>query len=119
MGSVLPWDESTAYDKMAYDRLKHYGLAVEYAAEVNDDLKVPEQPVTVILDNTLSEYDIEDSLKWQIPENWKIEPHSMVVRLPSGQKQSYKFTVSSNGDLYPISVNPQYRISTVYYPQLH
>jgi predicted phosphodiesterase len=73
MGSVLPWDESTAYDKMAYDRLKHYGLAVEYAAEVDEDLKVPEQLVNVIVDNTLSKYDIEDSLKWDTDRHWKIQ----------------------------------------------
>ena len=102
MGSVLPWDESTAHDKMAYDRLKHYGLMVEYAAEVDEDMSVPQQDVTVVLDNRLSSHDIEDSLRWEVPENWQVKPQSMIVRLPSGQKQSYKFNVSSNGELYPL-----------------
>lgn len=102
MGAVLPWDEITAAERKTFNPLRRMGLAFENSLPVNDDLKVVKAEVTVVLDNTYSDYELNDTIRWDVPLGWTVEPQIMPVMVAPDEKKSFHFDVACHGDLYPV-----------------
>jgi hypothetical protein len=102
LGSVLKWDEYTATDKMAIDRIRNFGLTFSMPAPVEEDLTVKDTVVQVTLNNSFSGRATEDTLRWTVPDNWKVEPVAMPVKLAAGESGTFTFRVQCAGKLYPV-----------------
>jgi hypothetical protein len=101
LGAVLPWDEITATDKMATDRINNFGLAIVSPVPVEEDLTVKDTIVEVKLNNSFAGRGTEDTLRWTVPPNWMIEPQTMAVKLAAGEIKTIPFRVRCAGMLYP------------------
>ena len=91
--SVVDWDETTVDDKLAYDRLKNSGFYCNAPLRVNPDFTLHDSILTLVVDNSLSSNDLNDTIDWSPVAGWRVEPVSMAVNVPAGQKQEYNFRV--------------------------
>lgn len=101
-GSVLPFDEMTVADKNACDQIKNFGLMFERPLRVDQNLAVIDSIISVVLDNSRSKNATEDTLRWNLPENWRIEPGSMAVKVAPGEKKTFQFAAHCLKKLYPV-----------------
>jgi len=111
MGSVLPWDYITADNKRAFDRIKNFSLSIIEPLLLGDDLKIEKNNVVVRLDNSYSEFELDDTLRWDIPENWNVEPDRVPVKIAAGESKTIEFAAQCTGALYPV---PTARVDFTY-----
>ncbi|MDH4156491.1 MAG: metallophosphoesterase [candidate division Zixibacteria bacterium] len=102
MGSVLPWDELTARERRFWRTIQLSGLRLNSAVPVNRDLTVKETSIRLTVDNADSRFAIADTLRWHIPEGWKVEPQTAAVAVAAGQTATLDFDVACDGRLYPV-----------------
>jgi predicted phosphodiesterase len=100
-GSVMPWDQASAGDKLAFDRLKHFGLSTEEPLLVEPGVAVENAAVTMVVDNSLTSEALDDTLHWQVPDGWHVSPEAQPVNVAAGDSKAYSFTVSSEGNHFP------------------
>jgi predicted phosphodiesterase len=101
-GSVYDWRETTDVDKLAYDPVYLQGLTIADAIKIDGDLKAKPGQVSVLVDNSYTEFDLNDTLRWNIPDNWKIEPAVMPVTVKAGESAKFGFNAECTGDLFPL-----------------
>ncbi len=111
MGSVLPWDEITVAERKIYRPVQFRGVSAVNAALVQPDLTVSDAVVTIRVDNRLTDFPIEDTLRWNIPDNWSVQPSSIPVAVGPGDTATFDFNVASVGPVYP---TPQASINFTY-----
>jgi len=99
--SVLPWNEATADDMHIIDDLDRKGLEQNPAVPVSGGSSISDMAITITVQN-LSDYVMEDSLRWDVPDSWKVEPQSAPVTVPPKSSEEINFSVSFSGDLYPV-----------------
>ncbi len=104
MGAVLPWDIVTTDEREIYTSIRRTGLTIEKPLHVAEDLSVTEAGVTIILDNTKSELAINDTIRWTVSDNWRVDPLEMPVIVEPGTKGSFDFRAECVGDLYPLPI---------------
>jgi predicted phosphodiesterase len=102
MGAVLPWDEITAVERKIYTAFQNRGLTFESQAPVEPDMTVSDARVGVVIDNTLSQFAMKDTMRWIIPEGWSVEPATMYATVPPGAKNTFYFDASCSGKLFPV-----------------
>lgn len=74
-----------------------------------ENIKNSEFEVTI--NNLHQEFTLADTLRWDIPDNWVIEPADMFVSIGPDSSESYIFNANYNKTLYPlpyISINFPY-----------
>jgi hypothetical protein len=101
MGSVLPWDELTAREHQSWRTIQQSGLDMNSAAPVSRDLTVAMTPMRLTVNNADSPFPIVDTLRWDIPQGWSVEPRSAAVAVAAGQTKTLDFEVACDGRLYP------------------
>lgn len=114
--SVLPWNEVTADEMHLADDIMGKGLEQNLAVSIASDSPVSNATVTITVNN-LTDHMMQDSLRWDVPDNWKVEPKSLPVTLASKSSGEMQFTVSNSGDLYPVptvAANFPYTEETAY-----
>ena len=99
--SVLPWNEISADEMHLADDITRKGLEQNLAVPVSSVSPVSNATVTITVHN-LTDHIMRDSLRWDVPDNWKVEPQSAPVSLTSKSFGEIEFSVSSSGDLYPV-----------------
>ncbi len=100
--SVYPWDETLAIDKLTHDPIKHLGLTFPEPIIIGNDFSVSNARVVVALHNDLTSFDISDSVIWDVPENWKIEPSVLPVKVNAGEVKTVEFKLENTEKLYPL-----------------
>ena len=100
-GSVLPWDNNTAANRLVYLPLKQTGLAFITQVLVSEDMTVPETRIGLKINNSGNPGGINDTLKWTIPEGWKVDPAVMPIAVEPNTTDTVYFTVASDGSLFP------------------
>ncbi|MBD3218088.1 MAG: hypothetical protein GF310_07410, partial [candidate division Zixibacteria bacterium] len=100
--SVYPWDETLAIDKLTFDPIKHLGLTFSEPVIVGDDFDVSNAKAVVALHNDLTRFDIFDSVIWDIPANWKVEPSVLPIEMKAGELKTVEFELENTGKLYPL-----------------
>lgn len=101
MGSVLPWNEVTSDENRLVFDMKNRGLTVE-KIPVGLQMTVAHQLFRVTAANLSKEESIEDTLKWETPSNWRIEPAYQTITLSPGSVGEFEFAASCEGILYPL-----------------
>jgi hypothetical protein len=102
IGSILPWDEITVDEREAYQNIRRTGLRFEEPVPVADDLSVAGEEVAVVVSNADTDIELNDTLYWQVPEGWSVEPESMPVRIAPRGEAMLSFIAQCTGNLYPV-----------------
>jgi hypothetical protein len=69
---------------------------------VEEDLTVAGAVMTVVLDNTKSTLALNDTIRWEESDNWRVEPLEMPVSAEPGAKGLFNFKTECTGDIYPL-----------------
>ncbi len=98
---VKNWDFVTAGDLHLIDDINFKGLRFTVPARIGDDLKVSGEIAKLELTN-LSNIPLIDTLRWQTPEGWTIEPAIAVINIGPGETRSFDFKVGCSKEPYPL-----------------
>ncbi|MFZ5981598.1 MAG: metallophosphoesterase [Candidatus Zixiibacteriota bacterium] len=101
-GSVRPREETTAADRKIYFPLRQAGLTMETPVEVAANLTVTDAAGEIILHNSYSDQPLNDTLRWEVPDNWTVTPSVMPVSAAAGEDKSVAFNATCTGQLYPL-----------------
>ena len=101
-GGILPWDEVTADDLHFVGDLDNYAISFNNKVPVSNNLKIDNELFSITIQNLNDQSEVNDTLVWDIPEGWNIEPSEVHVVLPPGHKSEYQFNTSCSGGIYPV-----------------
>jgi hypothetical protein len=102
VNSVLPWNELSADEAATIDRLSNTALSFERRFLLADNLKLTDSLVALQVKNSESD-SLNDTLRWTIPEGWKVEPAGRYVTLAPGASGTLQFKVRSpDKQLFPV-----------------
>lgn len=101
-GAVLPWEEvrteemflSSTYDRVGIDLIEPMPVS-ESGCPVLGSTRV-------IVRNPHPELSIADTLRWEVPEGWHIEPSRAPYRMGPGDSAIIDVKIESADDLYPL-----------------
>jgi len=99
--AVLPWDHITAADRKAYRPIQKSGLVMIDQPLVSENMTVSNARVGLLINNSSSPVAFEDTIRWNIPDGWHVEPPVMPVTVAEGDLDSVFFEVSCDGHLFP------------------
>ncbi|MBN2226229.1 MAG: metallophosphoesterase [candidate division Zixibacteria bacterium] len=102
MGGVHPWDLITVADAYFMSRLERCAITFDRPIPVDAELKVLSSELTVTVANLSDKVTLHDTLQWDLPDNWKIDPMSTPVEIAPGAKRTITFELMQRGDLYPL-----------------
>ncbi len=101
-GGILPWDEVTSDDLHFVGDLDNYAISLNNKLSVSNNLKIDNASLSITIQNLNHQSEVNDTLVWDIPEGWNVEPSKVAVSLPPNHKSEYSFDVSCSGSLYPV-----------------
>ncbi len=101
-GSVRPWNEVEADERLVFSPIRRAGMVCAEPLLIAPTNDTDEGEISVILKNSLSEYTLDDTLRWETPEGWFIDPMVMPVQVPGGEDGTFKFAVRRDGPIYPV-----------------
>ncbi|HBC47894.1 MAG TPA: hypothetical protein DCZ43_12670 [candidate division Zixibacteria bacterium] len=101
IGSVKAWDIVTAAEEHAVDNTVQFGMKFSTKAPVSDNLKVVDGMATLEINNVTSNI-LNDTIRWETPIGWSIEPAAEHVTVNPGEIKEVSFKIKSVGSLYPV-----------------
>lgn len=90
----------TFADMIEFNSLKKEMIEIDEIEPVTGEY-VTEVPVEVTIENLTSTI-LEDTLRWNIPQTWKVEPPMDYIEVPSGEVATINAIVSCSGVLFPV-----------------
>lgn len=101
-GATRPWDFVTVEDMIRGD--KNEKLAINYPkyAAVDSAFMVNENKFAVNIKNFSTTDQLSNTISWDIPENWTVDPKTTVIEIAPLATHLYEFSLKNNGSLYPI-----------------
>jgi len=99
--SVRPWDDFTIQNLFAINDLQSFGLTYENSIKVVEGTELKNAVSQVKIANPETGFDFVDTLRWEVPDNWTVEPNWAIVDIGVSAEKSFEFKVSNNGMLYP------------------
>jgi len=102
INSVLTWDHITVPDRKSYRMLRQKGLKFDDPMPVEIGSQKQDNMVELKIDNGLTQFVIEDTLRWDVPRGWSIEPAVIPVKVAPGDVTSLSFQASCQGELFPL-----------------
>ena len=100
--SVRPWEDFTVKNLLAIDELQRSGVTFENSIAVTDDEPIRDATSILKVHNPSEGFSFKDTLRWEVPENWTVEPQVVSVDIQAGKEKTYVFKVGNNGVIYPI-----------------
>ncbi|MGC9367286.1 MAG: metallophosphoesterase [bacterium] len=101
--AVYPWDEVTAGDLIFIDKLEIQGINFLNSYVYDENLYSEPMVINLQVSNINSEFAVSDTLTWEIPQNWEIDPAVVPIDLAPGE--STVITVNAynnNNSVYPL-----------------
>lgn len=98
---VRAWDEFSAEEDAFYFDNMSRVVTFQEPAKVDSDLNPLNSMITVMLRNPHDKISISDTLRWDIPEGWSIEPESLPVELGPEDSISVNFRIMVGEAIYP------------------
>ncbi len=99
--SVMPWKELTADELLVINKMNRSGLSFE-PLTIGEQLQPVNGRVTLTIHNYIAGIELEDTLRWEIPEGWTVTPEAIPVKVSPDGVQSAEFQASYRGALYPV-----------------
>lgn len=110
MGAVLPWDEVTAKESNLIYRIESEAIKMDKAL-LDSDLMSPERSIRVTLSNIHQELSLTDTLRWEVPDGWSIDPVYIAVDVLPLNSKTININAECDGLPYPtpvLSINYPY-----------
>jgi hypothetical protein len=101
-GGVRPWNDMSADQMRTLYTLDNHGLRFEQPVPINGDLAVDHALVRLVVDNSIGPVEARDTLRWDIPDGWTVEPAEQEFVVPAGGTGIVDFTVTGTGPLFPL-----------------
>lgn len=98
---VRDWKEVSAVDNEYVYTNRSKVIKFESPVEFDRDLKPLGSMVALAVNNPNESVGMNDTLTWDIPEGWTIEPSAVPVALGPGEETELQFRVRNNGAIYP------------------
>jgi predicted phosphodiesterase len=102
IGSVLPWEEVTVPELNSIDQIERNGLTFEKSVLINDNFIAHDTSFIMKIKNPNPELILDDTLRWEVPEGWTVEPQILPIKVLMGDSTMVKFKIKSKGKLYPV-----------------
>ncbi|MBT7616705.1 MAG: hypothetical protein HN590_05405 [Calditrichaeota bacterium] len=99
--SVKPWDYITRQDLSTIKSLKETAMVIETEIRISEDLKVDREQIIVTINNPNPDFVQTDSIRWNCPPAWTIEPEFMLYEIPAGEQKKFTFTASCSNNFFP------------------
>jgi len=99
--AILTWDNITAEERKIFRPLRNRGLAFANQPMVGENMTVAGSRVGAIIDNSLSPVTFDDTVRWEIPDGWSVEPAEMPVMVAGRATDTVFFEVACDGHLFP------------------
>ncbi len=113
MGAVLPWDEVTAEENKFINNAQNNCISFSQPFLFSPAHLSGADSYEVVLKNYSQEFRLEDTIQWDVPYGWFVEPSQMAVSIGADSSKSYNFVIKSSKPLYPlptISLNFPYAL---------
>jgi len=99
---ILPWNEVAADDLHFIGDLEKFAISFNNKVPVSENLKINNASLNITIQNLNDQSVVNDTLVWDVPLGWSVEPSKMHVLLPPKHKSDFHFDISCSGDLYPV-----------------
>jgi hypothetical protein len=100
--AVLPWTVQTVDEARAESGVEAAGIRFVEPLPIDDKSEVDEGTVTVMLENEFAASAYGDTLRWEVPEGWAVDPVESPFTMAAHGSTSAQFLVRSAGKLYPL-----------------
>ncbi|MFH2035043.1 MAG: metallophosphoesterase [Candidatus Zixiibacteriota bacterium] len=101
--AVLPWDHYTIQQKRQHETISRKGLSfkepLQFIPIRGDGIH---QISTLIVDNSISEYPIDDTLKWEMEDHWNVDNNALPIQVPAGEIKEFEFDFTSHDKCFPL-----------------
>lgn len=101
MDAVLAWEDVTTADLKFIYKIYFLGIDFDKSLPVGEDLNIMETELKVNINN-LSDFTLDDTIHWEVPEGWFVEPEDIPVKITGNDMNTFKFSVKNEGALYPV-----------------
>jgi len=111
MGAVLPWDEITADENNFVYSVQTNCISFDKPFLIEENNDFGESPFEVTVKNFSQKFILEDTIRWDIPAGWSVEPSSKPVSIAADSAETYIFNIKNEKTPYPspkLSVNFPY-----------
>lgn len=101
-GSVLPWDQVKTEEMFLASSYDRKSIALTEPMPVGESGAPVNGEATVVIRNLHTSLTADDTLRWDIPDGWKVEPASVEYHVGPGDSVRIAVQVSSSNSLYPV-----------------
>lgn len=101
--SVFTQDEVTARQVKIVDKISLSGISFENAVRINQHMKLADSLIYLRITN-ISDYVLDDTIRWQSQDNWAVMPKTLPVTLPAKESCDAVFTLKNKGEPYPLPI---------------
>ena len=111
MGAVLPWDEITADEGNFVFSAQTNCISFDKPFLIDENNNSGESAFEVVVKNFSREFILEDTIRWDIPPGWSVEPLSKPVSIAGDSAETFIFNIKNEKTIYPLpklSVNFPY-----------
>lgn len=100
--SVRPWDDNTTEERQIWAPIRKQGVDFLSTLKVDPSASSEQGEIDLVLKNSMTNYPLSDTIRWETPDGWRIEPAELAVSIPAGKDSSFKFIGYRSGPVYPL-----------------
>lgn len=100
--AVLPWTVQTVAEARTASDVQTSGIVFREPVPLTDKMTLKSTAIAVNLQNRLKDSKCEDTLRWDLPEGWVIEPAVYPFTLEAGASLLAEFKIAHASRLYPL-----------------
>jgi hypothetical protein len=101
-GSVLPWDQVKTEEMFLASSYDRKSITLTEPMPVSESGAPVDGEGTVVIRNLHSALTAEDTLHWDVPEGWQVEPAAAEYHIEPGDSVKIAVQVTSANSLYPV-----------------
>jgi len=100
--SVETWNHTTVDEFFFRSATAMQGLTMAKPLRLADDLALQDSVITLTVRNMSAATPLKDSVRWDLPVGWTLEPPAAAVDVAPDGVASVSFTAHHQGELYPL-----------------
>jgi len=99
--SVKPWDLISRQDLHTISLMKKTAIVIEGEIRIEGGQEIDNKEIEVTIYSAEHEFAQIDTIRWDCPPGWKIEPLFAPFEVPAGEQESLKFLLSCYDVIFP------------------
>jgi len=100
-GAVRPWGEFTAEEDNFYYTNRGRVITFDKPIMIDPSMHPLNSMISMTVSNPNDQYGMKDTLAWDIPHGWTVEPATLPVTLKPGESETLNFRVMMGDKPYP------------------